>query len=93
MEPEHERLTIDEEPRRLLVTSEPYVIYNGWQYQPVVDVFEKKTRKEYYIYISANSLSKALELLRGDNKGKMMGLEFWVHKEGPDKFAKFKVED
>ena len=89
MEPQHERLSIDGEPRRLLVTSEPYIIFNGWQYQPVVNVFEKKSKKNYYIYISSKSLSRSLEVLRGENNGRMTGLEFWIHKESSDKKSKF----
>lgn len=90
---EKTHLKIDTEPRRLLVTSEPYVIYTRWGYQAVVDVFERRTKREYYIYLSPRSLALALETLRQENDGKTAGLEFWLRKRSEDKKSDYLLED
>ena len=87
------QLKVDTEPKRLLVTSEPYVIFGTWGYQVVVDVFEKRTKREYYIYLSARSLAKAIEVIRQDNGGKTTGLEFWLRKENDERSAPYILEE
>ena len=86
-------LKIDIEPKRLLVTSEPYVIMSARGYAAVVNVLERKSKREYFIYIGALSLSKVLEQLCQENSGRMLGLEFWVRKKDSDKFSGYVVED
>lgn len=88
-----DRLIIDVEPRRLLVTSEPYVIYTARGYQPVVNVLERRTKREFYLFIAAKSLSNPLESLRKQNDGKTTGLEFWLHKEGAEKRSSYILEE
>ena len=88
-----ERLVIDIEPKLLVVISEAYVIYTVRGYQPVVDVMDRKTKREYFLFISAVSITKPLEQLRNENGGKHKGLEFWIYKEGPDRSAKYILED
>jgi hypothetical protein len=85
-------LKIDVEPKRLLVTSEPYVMMAARGYQAVINVFERKSKKEYFIYIGAKSLATALQELRQENNGKMFGLEFWLRKKDSSKFAQYLVE-
>ena len=86
-----EHLKIDTEPKRLMATSEPYVIFNIRGYQPVLDVVEYKTRKQYYIYISAKSLGAGLFKLAEESDGKLLGCEFWVYKDGDEKTALYAV--
>ena len=87
-----ENLKIDIEPRYLLITSEPYVVFTMRGYAPVLNVFEKKTGREYRIFISAKSLSDKLEKLLLGNGEKFVGLEFWIRKESDDKFSKYLLE-
>jgi hypothetical protein len=86
-------LRIDIEPKRLLITSEPYVIYTARGYQPVVDVVELRSKREYYVFISAKSISQKLEALRHENAGKLAGLEIWIRKESSEKMAGYLVEE
>ncbi len=86
-------LKVDVEPLRLLVTSEPYVVYTVRGYQPVVNVIERKSRREYFLYISAQSISRSLEQLKVENGDRMLGLEFWLRKEGPEKTSKYVLEE
>lgn len=86
-------LKIDIEPKRLLITSEPYVVYTSRGYQAAINVIERKSRKEYFIYIGAQSLADVLERLREENFGKMLGLEFWIRKKDSSKFAGYVVEE
>ena len=88
-----EQIRIDLEPRRLVVTSEPYIIYTRRGYQPVMDVIERKSKREYFLYISAISIASSLEQLRKENAGKFIGIEFWIRKQGTEKYAKYIVED
>jgi hypothetical protein len=86
-------LKIDVEPKQLLITSEPYVLFTGRGYQAVVNVIERKSRREYFIYLGAQSLADALEKMRMVNSEKMVGLEFWIRKKDSSKFAGYVVEE
>lgn len=86
-------LKIDIEPKRLLITSEPYVVMTARGYAAVVNVLERKTKREFFIYIGALSLSKMLEQLSRENSGKMLGLEFWIRKRDADKLSPYVIED
>lgn len=88
-----EHLKIDTEPKHLLVTSEPYVIFSRLGYSAVINVLERRSRKEYFIYISPKSLACALEALRNSNNGKTTGLEFWLRKESDERTAGYILED
>ena len=46
-----ERLKIDLEPRKLRVESEPYVVFVGRTFVPVIDVFDVKSKREYFLII------------------------------------------
>jgi len=91
MEPHYDFLRIDTEPRYLQVISEPYVVYTKHGYQPVIDVFEKKQKRPYSLYISAKSLSNDLELLRNENNGRLNGCEFWIRKTGFAKTSSYEL--
>jgi len=86
-------LKIDIEPKRLLITSEPYVIFTVRGYQAAVNVIERKTRREYFIYLSAQSLAVALQKMQEENSGKMLGLEFWVRRKDSTKFSGYVIEE
>ena len=58
-----DRIKIDIEPVKLLFLSEPYVIYNGYSYQPVAEVMEQKRRTQYIIYLSPQTLAQQLYYL------------------------------
>lgn len=88
-----EILKIGVEPKRLLVTSNPYVMYSARGYVPILDVLELKTKKEYSIYVSAKSIASNLEQLRSENGGSLVGCEIWVRKAGPEKTAQYIVEE
>lgn len=88
-----EQIKIDAEPRCLQVISEPYVIYTRRGYQPALDVYERKTRKQYVLYIAARSLTEKLEILRRENAGRFNGLEFWIRKESYEKTSPYIVEE
>ncbi len=86
------QLKVDVEPRFLLVTSEPYVVFTGRVFLPAVDVYEKKRRREWLLYIAAQSVGRQLFQLMSENNDKATGLEFWIRKENEKKFAKYILE-
>ena len=88
-----EALKFDIEPKRILISSEPYVIYTVRGYQAVVDIIEMKRKKEYLMYIGSASLAKPLELLIRENNNKATGLELWIRKETPEKTSKYIIEE
>ena len=64
------------EPKRIMITSEPYVMYSVRGYQAVVDILDSHTKREYFLFVSARTLATPLELLRESNNGYLTGLEF-----------------
>ena len=88
-----DQLKIDTEPKRLMVTSEPYVVYTRRGFQPVIDVIDVKRRKEYFIYISARSIADALQNMKLDNGDQFVGVEFWIRKESDERMSPYVVED
>jgi hypothetical protein len=93
MNTEVPRLKIDIEPRRILITSEPFVLYTPFGYQPVVEVLEVKTKRTYLLSIAARSLSQPLEQFRIENNGYMTGVEVWIRKKSTDRKSPYIVED
>lgn len=91
MKLEKERLKIDSEPRKLRIDCEPYVKFVGKAYCPVVDVFDLKKRREYFLIISAQSLSLPLRKI-SEQEQKLAGIEVWVNKASDEKFAKYELE-
>ena len=87
-----DQLKVDTEPRHLLVTSEPYVIFTGTIFLPAVTVYEKKKKKEWLLYIGAKSFSQPLFQLMSENMDTAIGLEFWIRKENDSKYAKYVLE-
>jgi len=87
-----DRLVVDQEPVRVRITSEPYLILTKLGYQPAVDLILEKSKRRCFLYISASSIAKHLEELRIDNKGVFFGLEFWIRKSGPDRRSPYVVD-
>lgn len=87
------QLKIDTEPKRLLITSEPYAVYSVFGYTVAVDVLEMRSRRNYFIYISPKSISVAIEELRKGNNGKTTGLEFWLRKESEERSSQYILEE
>ena len=72
------------------ILSEPYVVMTMRGYAPVVDV--QSGADKLMLYISAKSLSTALEPLVQANGGKFAGLKLRLKKESDDKMAGYVVE-
>ena len=72
------------------ILTEPYVVMTMRGYAPVVDV--KSGTDKLLLYISAKSLSLALEPLVQANGGKFTGLKLRLKKESDDKMAGYVVE-
>lgn len=90
--PTRERLKVDREPRKLRVESEPYIVFIGNTFVPVIDVLDIKRKREYYIPINPASLSKIIHIWVVENNGRISNLEFWINKESDDKFSKYEIE-
>jgi len=87
---EKERIKIDRNPVKLRLDSEPYVFFMGKKYAAVVDVYELKRKREYFLIIEPQSLSIPLHQLQ-TAEGKLLGLVIWLSKESDDKFSKYEV--
>ena len=85
----HERIIVEFEPVKIQTISEPYVVYNSFGYQVAIDVFEVKRKRNKSLLLAAKSLSNALESLREENNGSLLGLEFWISKESEEKKSKY----
>jgi hypothetical protein len=85
-------LKITSEAVIVTIVSEPYVILTYRGYEPVVDVKVKGKDENYVMFISSQSLSRALEELRVRNNGNFKGINIRVRKESDDKFAKYIVD-
>jgi hypothetical protein len=90
---EKDTLKIDTEPVRVQVLSEPYVVFNRFGYAPVIDVWVKKRKREYIMYLSAKSLGQGIEAIRQSNQSGFKGLEFWIRKETAEKTSKYMIDE
>lgn len=77
---------------KIKIVSEPTVILTARGYAPIVNVEANDEPDARFMYISAASLSQALEPLRVGNNNRFTGLQIKVHKESADRFAKYVVE-
>lgn len=85
-----EILKVDTEAIRIRLTSEPYVVYNSFGYQPAIDVWHIKKRRTYRLYLSARSLSSQLERIRdANNLARFTGIEFWINKVSDQRTAPY----
>ena len=88
-----ERLKIDIAPVYLRILSEPYVRFLASNYVPVVDVQEIKTKRKYFLVISAKSISLSLRKFQEENEGTLISSEFWIHKESNERTAKYLISE
>ena len=90
-----DRLVIDQEPKLLLFTTEPYVVYlrTGFIVAADVLVSYKNIKSEKTLLISAQSLSDQLMKRMVECNNLLTGIEVWVYKLGPEKTSKYIVED
>ena len=91
MTSDRERLKVTSKPLKLRVESEPYVVFLGRKFSTAIDVYDVKTRREYYLIIEAQSLSMPLKHLI-DVEGGLRELVIWINKESDDKRAKYEIE-
>lgn len=82
----------DQEPKKVLFLSEPYVIYTKFGYQAVADVVVIKGKKELILHLGAKSLSERLNEISKDNNDKLTGIEVWIYKADDSKYAQYLVE-
>ena len=86
----YDRLVIDINPVKLRVVSDVYVVYTSRRlYVPAIDVQNIKSKIKYSLWVSASSIASRLEEIRAVNEGAVIGIEFWLEKDGDDKFAKY----
>ena len=88
---ERERLKIDTQPIRLRIESEPYAKFMGRKYSVVLDVFDVKKKREFFITIEAQSLSQPIYELKV-TENNLKDLEIWLSKESEDKYAKYEIQ-
>ncbi len=86
-----ERLKIDMAPRKLRIESDPYVIFVGRTFVPVIDVYDLKRKQEYFIVISAQSIAVPLSEWLAAN-GSLKHIELWLNKKSEDKFSAYEIE-
>ena len=86
-----ERVKIDNRPVKLRIESEPYARFIGRKYCVVIDVYDAKWKREYYLIIEPQSLSQPLFDLV-ESEGELSGLVVWVSKESDEKYSKYQVE-
>jgi hypothetical protein len=91
----HERLVIDQEPRRLLFSSEPYpvLLKTGMTVAADVILHKGKSRVNKSLIISPYSLANPLTIRMIENSNKLTGIELWIYKSGSEKTSSYVVED
>ena len=87
---DRQRIKIDQSPIKLRIESEPYVLFLGKKYAAVIDVYEMKQKREYFLIVEAQSLALPLRQLEVA-EGKLKDLVLWVSKESSEKFSKYDV--
>jgi hypothetical protein len=88
-----EKLKVTEEPVRVRIDSEPFVVFTPFGYAGAVEAYLPKKKHSRLLMLSASSLAKAIEEMRQKNGGKFVGIEFWVNKKNSDKRAPYEVEE
>ncbi len=72
--------------------SEPNVLLTFKGYAPILPVRVIKSGLVKHLFISAKSLSIALEEMRKNNKDKFVGLRFRLKKESEEQMSSYIVE-
>lgn len=91
MNTNRDRLKVGREPIRIRVESEPYAMFNGRQFVPVLDVLDVRKGHEYYLIISPISIgTKLYEWVT--EAGRLRDIEFWINKQSDERLAKYELE-
>jgi len=85
-----DRIKIDAQPVKLRIESEPYAKFLGRKYCAVINVYDMKKKREYYLIIDAQSLSQPLFKL-AESEERLRELVIWVNKESDEKYAKYEI--
>ena len=89
-----EILSVDSEPKRIEILSEPFPVFTRFGYQVAFRVWLKKKKREAVLIAGASSLSKGIENLKDIWEcDSYTGMEFWIQKESDDRRAKYLVSD
>ena len=87
---EKERLKVDTKPIKLRIESEPYAKFLGKKYSVVIDIFDIRRKREFFLIIDAQSLSLPIYKLVV-TEGSLRDIEIWVSKESDEKYAKYEI--
>ena len=90
MTEERERLKVDSQPVKLRIESEPYAKFIGRKYAAVLNVYDLKRKRDYYLIIEAQSLSQPLNDIV-EVEGGLVGMEVWINKASDEKMAKYQL--
>ena len=86
-----DRIKIDMAPVKLRIESDPYVVFIGKTFVPVIDVYNIKTKREHFLIISPVSISGEIQAWMMANDGSIVNLEFWINKVSDEKFSKYEI--
>jgi hypothetical protein len=86
-------LKVTTDPVRVEVIAEPTVNMTRRGFAPVLPVRIIGSEQEYYLYISAMSISREVDDRRAKNGGKFVGLRFSVKKESEERISPYIIED
>lgn len=90
---EEGRLVIDQEPILVRFESEIFLLVTKRGYMPAARVLTIKTKGRYYLLLGAQSICEQLEPIRKSNASKLLGVEVWISKSGPEKTARYVLEE
>ena len=79
-------------PAKVEITSEPFIVVTRFGYLPMVKVKNIDSGAEQCLLIGSQSITTALEELRLENEGKLVGIKLNVSKESEDKKSKYIIE-
>ena len=87
-----DRFTASTTPVKVEIVSEPFLVVTRFGYLPMVKVKNLESNTEQCLLVGSQSISTALEELRAQNEGKLLGLKLAVSKESEDKKSKYIIE-
>jgi hypothetical protein len=90
-----ERLVIDQEPIRVLFSSDiyPVLLKTGMTVSADVIIVKGNSSLEKSLIVAPLSLAQPLTILMESNGGRLSGIEVWIYKSGPEKTSSYIVEE
>lgn len=89
-----EILKIDTEVIRIRFLGEPYVVFSSFGYQPAIDIWHVKKKRQFRLYLSARSLSSQLEKIRiTNNLTHLIGIEVWINKVSDERKSPYALSE